>query len=170
MPIFRFGCECGQETEDLRSFGDSGTPSCPQCSKAMTRLMPNRVSGRVAPDSNGVHSGSGFAKISQSEFGLEVASARPKNRETKFSEGSDFSPGVPAPKPTGVFAKAYDDCSASEKDARWADSAQALSAFTAEKLESKGETPAQARAKANEASVALINKSRATTTMEGATP
>src|SRR5690606_22052254 len=59
MPIFRHGCQsCGVEIVDLYPSTDAA-PEC--CGSTMRRLMPKRVVGRVVADSNGVHTGSGFA-------------------------------------------------------------------------------------------------------------
>lgn len=178
MPLLRHECRvCGVETLDL--FGPN-SPVPLHCGEAMRLLMPRRVVGRVVPDSNGVHSGSGFSAASAAEkvarkpvtFQTEAgeahvmgdmddyASELPSSRVVAPEVDPTNPDQIPLAPTTGVFAKDYEDCSAAERDARWRDSAQALASFTARKLEEKGEAPSDARAKAAEAATTTISKAR----------
>lgn len=146
----------------------------------MRLLIPRGVVGRVAPDTNGVHAGSGFAKsppISSSPTmtvdGHELQPVGspadypetvPESRIVSSPVDTTDEAIIAPPTPTGVFAKDYEDCSASERDARWHDGAQALAAWTARQLEAKGEAPVAARSTASEVAQQTITKARSEST------
>jgi len=157
MPILRHECySCGVEIVDLYALTD---PTPQHCGEPMRLLMPRRVVGRVQPDSNGAHAGSGFA-APQPDRVTEI----PKPRMVApLVDPTDETAPAPAPS-TGVFAKDYEQCTAAERDERWHDGAQALSAWTAKQLESKGEKPDAARAVASDAAQRTIEKARADST------
>ena len=177
MPIFRHECPtCGIEVIDFYQSRDS-QPSC--CGAQMRRLMPRRVVGRVVPDSNGVHAGSGFSASSsaalakrpvtfQTEAGEaqvmgtveDYASVMPSSRVVAPEVDPTNPNQIPLAPTTGVFAKNYEDCSAAERDERWRDGAQALAAFATRKLEEQGAAPSAARAQAADAASTTISKAR----------
>ena len=174
MPLHRYTCAaCKGEREHLERSG-SASPEC--CGVAMTRAMPRRVVGRVVPDSNGVHAGSGFAR-SRSPAGPWSGERVEVCGET-YDVGSGSAPGmmpttepvrpvigeldearVPAPS-GGAFAKEFDECHAQDRDARWRDTAEAITATTVPLLESKGVEPAAARIQASAEAQRIIERSR----------
>lgn len=164
MPLYRHECSrCGLESLDLLPIGDD-TPA--HCGGSMRRLMPRRVVGRVVADSNGAHAGSGFAAPAPAS--VEVAAPRAQQRNiAQRVDASDPTVVPPAPK-TGAFAKAYAECNAAERDARWHDTAQAVETWTTKGLEAKGQAPAVARKVAAQEARAAITKARADSTAEGA--
>lgn len=176
MPILLHECSaCKRELTDLYQPRDP-KPYC--CGRAMRLLMPTRVVGRVVPDSNGAHAGSGFASSPSSDAmrfaladggeavqcGDAVYEGRPESRLVSSPVDPDDERNIPLAPSTGAFAKDYEDCSADERDARWHDSAQALSAWTATQLEKTGENPTAAREKAADAAQQTITKARAEST------
>lgn len=172
MPLLRHECPvCKVEVVDLYRLTD---PAPTHCGEPMRLLMPRRVVGRVVPDSNGVHTGSGFARSETIEIDGQQAQvigksddypARvPESRTVSTPIDPTDERALPHTPSTGVFAKDYEQCSADERDARWHDGAQALAAWTTRQLEAKGEAPKAARDQATEAAQQTITRARAEST------
>lgn len=172
MPLLRHECSvCKVELVDLYGLTD---PTPMHCDEPMRLLMPRRVVGRVKPDSNGVHTGSGFARSQTIEVDGQQAQVIgnpddypahvPESRVVSTPIDPTDERALPAAPSTGVFAKDYEQCSADERDARWHDGAQALAAWTAKQLEAKGEAPTAARDQATEVAQQTITKARAEST------
>lgn len=190
MPQHRYTCEsCGRERVELVLRADESPPNC--CGATMGRAMPRRVVGRCMPDSNGVHAGSGFAAAPAPELlGDRLAPAAgtgelaprvvdtaggeleltgnpeepgmlPQNRWVSAPHDPDDKTAIPEPAETGVFAKDYAACDAEQRDARWRDTTEALTAWHAGLLEGQGEAPAAARATASETSQRTVERARA---------
>lgn len=183
MPQHRYACSaCGRERVELVLRARELPPTC--CGAAMTKVMPRRVVGRCTPDSNGVHAGSGFARVRVRDAEGELEKARP--RVVEAAEGDEIellgdpdAPGlvpkqrwvstpldpddptaIPEPEHAGVWAKDYAECSADQRDARWQDTAEALTTWHARQLEAQGETPKAARSVASEASQRTVERAR----------
>lgn len=181
MPLYRYECGgCGAEIVDLQKVDDSAPL---HCGTPMRKIMPRRVVGRVVPDSNGVHAGSGMSSTSKAEHlqakameehawdverelegkgihveGEGVEIGHPTGG-LEIPEIDPNDPNVIPPAPTtGTWAKDYSDCDAEEKTERWMDTREALATWTARKLEEKGSTPSEARKEANKAANDTITK------------
>lgn len=178
MPLYRYNCKkCGIEFVDLRGFSEAN-PTC--CGVETTKLMPRRVVGRVVPDSNGVHSGSGFSRVSANAHASGVVSRlHAEGREldmvadgpaseairptTNYSTpiDPDDPTMIPLPSYTGEFAKDFDDCSRAEKDSRWRDTAAATAAWHTKLLEQNGVDSSEARSIASQAAQQTVAKAQA---------
>lgn len=186
MPLYRYTCtRCAIEFVDLRGINEAAPD---HCGKAMAKLMPRRVVGRVVPDSNGVHTGSGFARsgvpapepskpsgaqlwdvqAAMREQGSDIEMLggasdplRPQNRFIAPEIDPTDPTMIPQPPSTGVWAKDYEDCDAAERDERWRDSTEALATWHAKGLDTKGSEPANARAFASQAAQQTIERARA---------
>lgn len=189
MPQHRYACSsCSHECVELVLRTNEAPPVC--CEAPMRKIMPRRVVGRCVPDSDGAHTGSGFARAAPKDIpdpGLVEAVGRgeacPRVIETdegaKYTiEGDPEAPGIvpeqrwvsephdpddptAIPEPAGgVFAKDYELCAADERDARWRDTTEALTAWHTGLLEGQGEAPAEARTAANEASQRTVERAR----------
>jgi hypothetical protein len=160
VPIYVHQCQvCGFAQADIFSLG-APNPKC--CGKRTKRRMPTRVVGRVAPDSNGVHTGSGFAAPTPAAFEPEAATWRPENRGVNKEVVRDNPNQIRPPETTGAFAKDYDACDAQERDARWRDSVEATSAWLTHEGEKAGMAPRKARDEANTIAQETITKARET--------
>lgn len=178
MPLLRHECtKCGLEVTPLLGLHD---PPPEHCGQAMRLLMPRRVVGRVAPDSNGVHTGSGFAAPTASKprgVWSDPIAFDDHGRDVELHGDHEGAPswrpparaGIPldhddplaVQQPTGSpFAKDYEDCTAAQRDARWHDTAEAQTAATVRALEAKGSDPSVARATASEATQRMIERTR----------
>jgi hypothetical protein len=141
--------------------------------------MPTRVVGRVVPDSNGVHLGSGFSAQTSTELAAkpvifpteageahvmgsveDYAAELPTSRLVAPEVDPSNPDQIPLAPANGAFAKDYEQCTAAERDARWHDGAEALASFAARKLEQQGADPASARAQAAEAATTTITRAR----------
>ena len=187
MPILRHECRsCGVEIVDLYPSTDAA-PEC--CGSTMRRLMPKRVVGRCVADSNGAHAGSGFAvnkpaapptvpaipssaPVFDLPEGRAVQIGKTEDYEAKYTRSRfvstpiDYSDerALPHAPHTGVFAKDYEQCTASERDARWRDGVESLAAWATRGLEAKGEAPRAARDTAQAEAVKTITKARSEST------
>ncbi len=163
MPIHRYTCsKCSRSREQLEH-RDLAAPEC--CGVAMGRAMPSRVVGRVVPDSNGVHAGSGFAASRPDVWAGERVAMRAGDHEhvaelheqpgqvgEAWMGGRAVEPVIgdvklgAVPQPTGgAFAKDWRDCTAADKDARWRDTVEAVTATHVGMLELNGHDPSEAR-------------------------
>lgn len=159
MPIYRYECNtCRSRFSDLLKL-DAPNPAC-KCGGETTKLMPRRVVGRVMPDSNGVHTGSGFACSSpaadEPETLAAVAGEMPTAMELPAITGD---PKLHMPWKTN-FAKDYADCAADERDARWHDTAQAMTQWQADCLASGGVDYSAALAQASQTQQQVVAQSR----------
>lgn len=161
MPLLRHECSvCKVEIVDLYKLTD---PTPMHCGDAMRLLMPRRVVGRVKPDSNGVHTGSGFASNGlraveeAKDQVLASASAMPSSLPVKPRD-----PGDPyaIPLPT-EDRKDYELCSADQRDDRWRDATERMTAWQTRCLEAGGEAPDVARRKASETQQQVTARARA---------
>ena len=185
MPMLRHEClACGAEVIDLYPT-HTVTPEC--CGAAMRRLMPKGVVGRCVADSNGAHRGSGFAINKPATQPAAMSSAplfelpdgepfttignrddypthTPRSRFVSSPVDYSDEQALPPAPHTGVFAKDYEQCTASERDSRWRDGVESLAAWTTRQLEAKGEAPKAARDTASTAAVETITKARSEST------
>lgn len=192
MPQYRYMCtSCGRESVELVLRADQAAPE--HCDAAMAKIMPRRVVGRCRPDSNGAHAGSGFARPTPAEHtpapssaGLEPArTVETPDGETFELLGDPQAPeylpeqrivapphdpsdptAIPEPAPSGLFAKDYEDCNAAERDSRWRDTSEALTAWHARQLDAQGAEPAAARATANATAQHTVARARSESTRE----
>jgi len=160
MPIYRHECSgCGVEATDLFGLRDD-PPRC--CGQTMTRLMPRRVVGRVMPDTDGAHVGSGFAPPSTSgeDAPVTIASASvapPASIEGQFDAADPLAlPLAGKPRP-----KRYSDSTAAERDEYWHDTTQAMTAWQTNGLESDGVQPDAARRTAEQTQQQMSARARA---------
>lgn len=159
MPILRHECgSCGRELTDLYQPRDP-KPYC--CGRKMRLLMPTHVVGRVKPDSNGVHTGSGFASAgsvaaSTKDQVLASASAMPSSLPVKPRDPEDPY-AIPLPTET---RKDYELCSAAERDDRWRDATERLTTWQTNCLEAGGVEPAEARRTATETQQQVTERAR----------
>lgn len=181
MPLYRYTCNaCRREFVELVSM-HAPNPTC--CGAETTKLMPRRVVGRVMPDSNGVHAGSGFASSSSApsftpastasladfagtdaeaeaeafETLLRVEGEVPKSEPPKLA-----NPDHPLNVPLATkFAKDYDRCSADERDACWHDTAEAFTAWQARVKVDNGLDYSTALAQASTEQQAVVAQARA---------
>jgi putative FmdB family regulatory protein len=179
MPLYRYTCNaCRREFVELVSM-HAPNPAC--CGAESTKLMPRRVVGRVVPDSDGVHAGSGFARSSSApsftpastasladftdtddeaeavETLLRVEGEVPKSDPPKLA-----NPDHPLNVPLATkFAKDYDRCSADERDACWHDTAEAFTAWQARVKVDSGLDYSTALAQASTEQQAVVSQARA---------
>lgn len=178
MPIHRYTCsKCSRSREQLEH-RDLAVPEC--CGVAMGRAMPRRVVGRVVPDSNGAHAGSGFAApvmqpqrervqaldiATRSRVELDplgkICEEMPSTRTTlPLADGDIDAFRLPPQPTTGAYAKEFEDCNAEERDARWRDTCEAVEAMTTRSLESSGVDGSEARRSAHATAVDTIQRAR----------
>jgi predicted nucleic acid-binding Zn ribbon protein len=168
MPLYRHEClSCGVESLDLLRLHD---PPPAHCSAAMRRIMPRRVVGRVAPDSNGVHTGSGFASTGRVDDGeihdrvLAAASCMPSSAPPSRPIDPDNKLDIPwhtKPQP-----KDYTECNAGERDARWHDTCERMTEFLANGYEQDGMSRGDALRRASQLEQQVIEQARASNVRE----
>lgn len=162
MPIYRHQCNaCGVELLDLMGIND---PNPDHCGSTMLRLMPRRVVGRVAPDTNGVHAGSGFASSGPV---LDLPAADEVLASASAMPGSFTPPPVDPnnklaiPWRTKPDAKDYAELDANERDGRWRDSCERLTEWRANCLEQDGISRGDALSLASQSQQQITEQSRA---------
>jgi len=170
MPLYRHRCtECEVETLDLQPL-DAVRPR--HCGARMERLMPRRVVGRVAPDSNGAHLGSGFASLAPAGARGHVEDARSCKVGEILASGSapvtsikptlvDTENPLAIPWRTKPDAKDYTELDAGERDSRWRDTVERMTNWQANCLEQDGIDRGEALSRASQQQQRVAEQSRA---------
>ena len=181
MPIHRYHCrKCSRSREQLEH-REVAAPEC--CGVAMDRAMPTRVVGRVVPDSDGAHAGSGFARPARERVhALDLATRQrveldpqeiiheemPRTRAELPIAAGDFEACRLPPQPAGgAFAKDFSDCDAGERDARWRDTCEAVESMQVNALETSGVDGSDARRTAHATAIDVVSRARAEQSVGG---
>lgn len=144
MPIYRYRCgECGSTSERLVNY-NVRNPLC--CGQPTSKLMPNRVSGIVKSEST---------RAMETREQL-LAEAPPPPSYVKERDPED-----PLTPKTPKFVKDYADCSAAERDSRWAETKEAMTQWQTDCLTLDGMDYSKAKAKAKAYQDEAIPKARA---------
>lgn len=169
MPLYRHECtRCRVERLDLLRIDD---PNPDHCGATMRRIMPRRVVGRVVPDSNGAHVGSGFAQAGHVDAGPDTeteqvvasASCMPSSLPAKRIDPDDK---LSIPWNTKPLAKDYADCDAAERDGRWHDTCQRMTEWQASCLEQDGIGRGEALRRASQLQQTVTEQARAENTRD----
>jgi len=146
MPLHRFECfDCRQEFERLVPM-NFRNPNC-GCGGPTRKLMPNRVRGWVKSEES--------AAIDRSERILADIPAPPSIAKPRDPEDPMAIPSI------DHGPKDYADCSAAEKDERWAETKEAMIQWQTNCLVESGTDYVEAKAKAKDFQDTNIPKTRA---------
>lgn len=166
MPVFLHRCQvCQARTEDLLPSASAARPT--HCGTEMARLM-GAPFGRVAGSRSTASARPGPAlsaprgEPSRGRFG-EPGVVVARGGAPAPSRPSTPRPQIPGPQLQGTsWPKPYADCNATERDARWRDSHEAMAAYQADSLTASGvdRREALARASANQTTATITARAQ----------
>lgn len=146
MPLYRYECPtCEVQVIDLVGLHDPA-PSC--CGVSMQRLMPRRVNGWVETAEKQVRDLK--AELENQKHSLPI----PENITSPLTDD-------PLAMPVTIEGhKPYSECNAAERDARWKDTKEKMTAWQTRVLEASGTDPAKARAVAEQHQTKITKQAR----------
>jgi len=146
MPLHRFECfDCALRFERLVAM-NFRNPNC-ECGGPTKKLMPSKVSGWVKSEES--------AALEKSERVLADIPAPPSISQPRDPDDPMALPSI------DHGPKDYADCSASEKDERWAETKEAMTQWQTNCLTASGTDYVEAKAKATAFQSENIPKTRA---------